>query len=85
MSRVEVTSKMQNTELDPQTSSGVFTLPVRRLLTDSQRRIHQQSTSSTLEAPFDRASKVKTKGILMTNEDSKEVATDKAPHPNVEA
>ena len=78
------TSEMPDTELHLQTSGGVTNAPVPGLLTDAQRS-HQQGTSNTPEAPLDQPSKVKTKGISMTNEDSKEGATDEAPNLNVEA
>ena len=80
-----VTSEILNTELHPQASGRVTNAPVPRLFTNAQKQSHQQGTLSTPEAPLNKPSKAKTKGIPMTNEDSKEGATDEAPHPNVEA
>ena len=85
MTRGGVTSKMPDTELCPQTRGGVTNTPVPRLLTNTQRRSHQQDASGTTEAPLEQPSSMKTKGTMKTNEDHREGVTDETPLPNVEA
>ena len=60
-------------------------MPVHRLLTETQRRSHQQDVSNIPEAPFEQPNRVKTKRTMTTDEEKKEEVTDDASHPYVEA
>ena len=88
MTRGRVTNRMPAAKLHLQTSSGVTNAPNSRLLTDDQRRTHQQSTAKVPEVHLDQLSQDKTKETVTNTEDTKDTrneATDEASHTNVKA
>ena len=56
MTRGRVTSETPTAEFHLQTSGGVTSMPLPRLLADAQRRTHQQGAVSVLETPLDQPS-----------------------------
>ena len=62
----------------PDSSGGFTNAPDARLLTNEQRRSHQQGTSDDRGTPLDEPSQAMTKGTMTNDDDHPEEPTDNA-------